>query len=133
MPTLRESAIRLMEHGVGVETIADCLDLRMDFLTDLRDSNNISPPDEDIADAMGKLFAAAFEEAHKILREGSYAAKIPLIRLMLTTGKSIASSTSPRAMAEKIAEFRGLIEADDDEEEGVEEDIPSDVEEDVAQ
>jgi len=127
---LRELSIRLMRKGVDVQTLAECMDVPLIELETLRDEEHITVGFEDITEAMSRLAWSAYETAMEMLKYGTPAVKLNIIRMMLSSMRGLMGSQSPKELAALIAEFRQTIEFQGDDPDPDESDVDVDIDDD---
>ncbi len=127
-------AANLLKRGVEISVISDTLGIDPEQLYRLRQQYGLTVPSDDITEAMSSLAWRAYEEGARILREGSPAQKMQLIRLMFSVMARQMGSQSPKETARLVDQFRDLIESGSEEDEDEEPPEPdeSDTDEDFA-
>lgn len=111
---LSDAAANLMRRGVDIPTISECLDLNPDDLEQLRLTLDITIVQDDVVEAMNRLAWRAYEEAINMLKSGTPAVRLNIIRMMLSSMRGLMGSQSPKEMAGLIADFKRAIEVADE-------------------
>jgi len=113
MATLSDIAARMLVRGIDVPTVADVLDVEIEDLYALRNTLHVDIDQNDAVGALNRLAWRAYEKGIEMLETGTPAAKMQLIRMMISIMRGLLGSKSPKEMQELTSEFRELIELSD--------------------
>lgn len=129
MPSLKDIAVKMMERGIDIPTIAEIVGTDQGTLQDIRSGLDITVKQDDVVEAMNRLAWAAYEKGLHILQEGTPAMQMRLIQMMLSQMRNLMGSQSPKQMAGLIQQFKDTIEMHEDDEDD-DPDATDDIEED---
>lgn len=104
----------LLRNRVAPDIIAEAVYWTIDDVLSLRVELDL-PAEDDMNEAMSRLAWKAYESAMEILMTGTASMRMTLIRMMLGSMRGLMNSQSPKEMAALIAQFRGMIEIDEEE------------------
>lgn len=103
---------RMLGKGVPAGQVASLLDIPVDYVRTISFGRELQTNEPvELGEAMLDLGWRAYWEARNILEEGSFPAKLALIRTIYTRTAAYMKGTTPATFDDLRAELRSLIES----------------------